>query len=74
MRQGKNFNLKNFLNNLIRDQTKYAINISTENFIFQHDNAAVHSAKTIKQYFSSENITVLNWLACSSNLNIIENY
>nr|KAF7390336.1 hypothetical protein H0235_017498 [Vespula pensylvanica] len=30
---------------------------------FSHDNAAVHSAKTIKQYFSSENITVLNWLA-----------
>ena len=59
---------------LIRKQIrKYAVHIAGSNFIFQQDNAAVHTAKIVKDYFSSKNIPLLDWPAYSPDLNIIEN-
>lgn len=55
--------------NLIRDQIKkHATHIATNNFIFQHDNAAIHTVKIVQQYFS-----VLDLSSRSPDLNIIEN-
>ena len=45
--------------------TLHARRISEEKFIFQQDNAAVHTAKIIKNYFDTHDIKVLTWPARS---------
>jgi len=44
-----------------------------DNWIFQQDNAPVHTANVAKQYFVDANITVLTWPPQSPDLNPIEN-
>lgn len=44
-----------------------------EDWIFQQDNASIHSAKTTKKILSERNIPMLDWPACSPYLNPIEN-
>lgn len=44
-----------------------------DDFIFQHDLAPAHSAKTTGKWFTDHGITVLNWPANSPDLNPIEN-
>lgn len=42
-------------------------------FIFQQDNAPIHTAKIVKQYFRENDFTVLNWPPQSPDLSPIEN-
>uniref|UniRef100_A0A8C1HXF7 HTH cro/C1-type domain-containing protein n=1 Tax=Cyprinus carpio carpio TaxID=630221 RepID=A0A8C1HXF7_CYPCA len=44
-----------------------------EDFVFQHNLAPAHSAKTTGKWFTDHGITVLNWPANSPDLNPIEN-
>lgn len=47
--------------------------IAGRNFIFQQDNAPIHTARIIKLWFETNSTPVLDWPARSPDLNIIEN-
>jgi len=42
------------------------------NFSFQQDNCAVHTAKIVKEYMNSKNISTISWPSLSPDLNIVE--
>lgn len=44
-----------------------------ENLIFQQDNASIHVSKQTKAWFAENNVPVMDWPACSPDLNPIEN-
>lgn len=63
----------NYIKLIDEQLAKYGTQIGGQNYIFQHDNAAVHTVKLVKGYFSEHNIPILMWPAHSPDLNIIEN-
>ena len=47
--------------------------ICGEEWIFMQDNAPIHTAKTTIKFFEDQGIKLLDWPACSPDLNPIEN-
>ena len=41
-------------------------------YLFQQDNAAIHTARVVNDFFQQHNINVVEWSANSPDLNIIE--
>jgi hypothetical protein len=66
-------NSKMYLQLISEQIERHGTRISGEKFTFQQDNAAVHSAKVVKSYFTANNIPLLEWPARSPDINIIEN-
>lgn len=46
---------------------------SSNDLIYQQDNASIHVSSSTRQWFSSNNIPLLDWPAVSPDLNPIEN-
>lgn len=66
-------NSENYVQLLEEVLLEYGDDISSDNWTFQHDNAAVHSSRVTKCWFQQNNIEVLNWPSRSPDLNPIEN-
>ena len=47
--------------------------MNAQGAIFQHDNAKAHTAKSTSTWLEDHNITTLDWVARSPDLNITEN-
>lgn len=47
--------------------------LAGDNWLFQQDNAAIHTAKRVKHWFERQNIKTVDWPAKSPDLNPIEN-
>ena len=45
----------------------------TEDLIFMHDNASIHTAKIVKEWFEDRAINTTDWPPCYADLNPIEN-
>jgi len=42
-------------------------------WIWQQDNASIHTAKAVMEWFKKNKVSTVDWPACSPDLSIIEN-
>jgi hypothetical protein len=66
-------NAQNYRDLLIRIKPIIERTMDGLPWVFQHDNAAVHTARLVSSWLEEENINVLEWPSVSPDLNILSN-
>jgi hypothetical protein len=66
-------NAQNYRDLLIRVKPIIERTMDGLPWVFQHDNAAVHTARLVSSWLEEENINVLEWPSVSPDLNILSN-
>lgn len=66
-------NSQNYINLLEDGLISMSEKYFQDDCIFQQDNAAIHTAGIVKQWFADKNFELLDWPARSPDLNPIEN-
>jgi predicted transcriptional regulator len=64
---------KDYINLLNMHLMPFAAKIGGLNWVFQQDNAPIHTSAESKEWFKAKNIKVMNWPSISPDLNPIEN-
>jgi transposase len=66
-------NSQNYIRQLELNLVPFGEEIGGEEWLFQQDNAAIHTAGIVKSWFEANHIRVIDWPAKSPDLNPIEN-
>ena len=73
VRVNKNINALGYEEILFGHLVPFLEEHGRSSYIYQQDNAPIHTAKRMKGFFDREGIEVFDWLAKSPDLNPIEN-
>ncbi len=72
MVQGR-LNAEGYNRILIEHMIASAERLLPDGFLFQHDNAPIHTAKSVKAYLAFKGVNLIDWPPQSPDLNPIEN-